>query len=196
MSERQPTARVPHVPCRVVIVDHRASAREILAALPPGKDGFQVCAAASGTEDGLAAVREHKPDLVIADGGADTALELVRRLRSAAERVPVLVYASSDGTAAPEMARAVAALVSSGSDGAASASAGTDGAVAVSSLSPRELQAFELMGRGLVTPVIAKQMQVSPKTVETYRARIKHKLGVITYTELIQRAAAWVIDQR
>lgn len=194
MSERQPTARVPHVPCRVVIVDHRASAREILAALPPGKDGFQVCAAASGTDDGLAAVREHKPDLVIADGGADTALELVRRLRSAAESVPVLVYASSDGAAAPEVARAVAALVSTGSDGAASS--GSDGAIAVSSLSPRELQAFELMGRGLVTPVIAKQMQVSPKTVETYRARIKHKLGVVTYTELIQRAAAWVIDQR
>lgn len=194
MSERQPTARVPHVPCRVVIVDHRASAREILAALPPGKDGFQVCAAASGTDEGLAAVREHKPDLVIADGGADTALELVRRLRNAAERVPVLVYASSDGAAAPEVARAVAALVSTGSDGAASS--GSDGAIAVSSLSPRELQAFELMGRGLVTPVIAKQMQVSPKTVETYRARIKHKLGVVTYTELIQRAAAWVIDQR
>ncbi len=194
MSERQPTARVPHVPCRVVIVDHRASAREILSALPPGKDGFRVCAAASGTEDGLAALREHKPDLVIADGGADLALELVRRLRSAAERVPVLVFASSDGAAAPQVARAVAALVSSGSDGAASAS--TDGTPAVSSLSPRELQAFELMGRGLVTPVIAKQMQVSPKTVETYRARIKHKLGVVTYTELIQRAAAWVIDQR
>lgn len=194
MSDTQPTARVPHVPCRVVIVDHRAAAREILAALPPGRDGFQVCAAASGTEDALAAVREHKPDLVIADGGADTALELVRRLRSAAERVPVLVYAGSDGAAAPEAVRAVAALVSSGSDGSTSTS--TDGTVAVSSLSPRELQAFELMGRGLVTPVIAKQMQVSPKTVETYRARIKHKLGVVTYTELIQRAAAWVIDKR
>ena len=33
--------------------------------------------------DGLAAVREHRPDLVIADGGADAALDLVRHLRNA-----------------------------------------------------------------------------------------------------------------
>jgi DNA-binding NarL/FixJ family response regulator len=193
MPERQPTARAPHGPCRIVIVDHRASTRESLAALPASRDGLHVCASATGTDDGLAAVREHRPDLVIADGGADAALDLVRHLRNADERVPVLVYAGSDGAAPAEVVRAIAALVAAGGDGGVAAHG--DG-TSVASLSPRELQAFELMGRGLVTPVIAKQMEVSPKTVETYRARIKHKLGLVTYTELIQRAAAWVIDRR
>ena len=37
-------------------------------------------------------------------------------------------------------------------------------------------------------------MTVSPKTVETYRGRIKEKLGVATYTELVHRAAVWVSE--
>jgi len=38
-------------------------------------------------------------------------------------------------------------------------------------------------------------MHVSPKTVETYRARIKEKLGLSNVTELIQRAAQWVLEK-
>src|SRR5262249_39620125 len=61
-------------------------------------------------------------------------------------------------------------------------------------LSDRELEAFGLMGHGLTTEAIAGKMHVSPKTVETYRARIKEKLGVSHVTELIQRAAQWVLE--
>jgi DNA-binding CsgD family transcriptional regulator len=35
---------------------------------------------------------------------------------------------------------------------------------------------------------------VSPKTVETYRARIKEKLGLANITGLIQRATQWVLE--
>ncbi len=66
----------------------------------------------------------------------------------------------------------------------------------IESLSDRELQAFELMGAGTATPDIARHMNVSPKTVETYRARIKQKLGLSTFAEVIQRATAWVLEQR
>ena len=61
-------------------------------------------------------------------------------------------------------------------------------------LSNRELQAFELMGHGMTTDAIASKMHVSPKTVETYRIRIKHKLGIKKAAELIQRAAQWVLE--
>ncbi|HEY8505978.1 MAG TPA: LuxR C-terminal-related transcriptional regulator [Gemmataceae bacterium] len=37
-------------------------------------------------------------------------------------------------------------------------------------------------------------MHLSPKTVETYRLRIKEKLGLKNYTELTQRAARWVLE--
>jgi DNA-binding NarL/FixJ family response regulator len=64
----------------------------------------------------------------------------------------------------------------------------------IESLSDRELEAFKLLGEGLTTEKIAAAMHVSPKTVETYRARIKEKLGLNNFTELIQRAARWVAE--
>lgn len=66
---------------------------------------------------------------------------------------------------------------------------------AIESLSDRELEAFRLMGEGLNTEKIARQMHVSPKTVETYRARIKEKLGLSNITELIHRATQWVTER-
>jgi DNA-binding NarL/FixJ family response regulator len=65
----------------------------------------------------------------------------------------------------------------------------------VEALSDRELEAFELMGQGLTTQQVAERMHVSPKTVETYRARIKDKLGQGNITEVIQRAVLWVAER-
>jgi DNA-binding NarL/FixJ family response regulator len=65
----------------------------------------------------------------------------------------------------------------------------------VETLSDRELEAFELIGRGLATEEIARSMHVSPKTVETYRARIKQKLGLHRAAELVQHATQWVLEQ-
>ncbi len=63
-------------------------------------------------------------------------------------------------------------------------------------LSDRELEAFRLMGQGRTTEQVAEAMHVSPKTVETYRGRIKEKLGLSNSTELIQRATQWVLENR
>ena len=43
-------------------------------------------------------------------------------------------------------------------------------------LSPRELAVFELIGRGLSTRLISQNLQLSIKTIETYRDHIKKKL--------------------
>lgn len=66
----------------------------------------------------------------------------------------------------------------------------------VECLSDRELEAFALTGQGRTTQQIAETLHVSPKTVETFRARIKEKLGLGNITELIQRATEWVAEQR
>jgi DNA-binding NarL/FixJ family response regulator len=55
-------------------------------------------------------------------------------------------------------------------------------------LSDRELEAYGLIGEGLTTLEIAQRMHVSAKTVETYRARIKQKLGVKNLNELVRHA--------
>ncbi len=64
----------------------------------------------------------------------------------------------------------------------------------VEGLSDRELEVFRLIGQGLTTHQIGEKMHVSPKTVETYRARIKGKLGVSRGSELVQRAVQWVME--
>ena len=59
-------------------------------------------------------------------------------------------------------------------------------------LSDRELEVFEMTGRGLPTREIAERLHLSVKTVESYRARIKTKLSLDSGTELMQHAVRWV----
>jgi len=59
-------------------------------------------------------------------------------------------------------------------------------------LSDRELEVFELTGRGLGTREIAERLHLSIKTVESYRARIKSKLNLGNAAELMQHAVQWV----
>lgn len=67
-----------------------------------------------------------------------------------------------------------------------------EGADRVGTLSDREMEVFELIGRGLKRGEIAEALQLSPKTVDNYRERLKKKLGVPTSTKLAHRAAVWI----
>lgn len=58
-------------------------------------------------------------------------------------------------------------------------------------LSDRELEVFELTGKGLGTQEIASKLHVSVKTVESYRARIKEKLDLKSANDLLRRAVQW-----
>ena len=64
----------------------------------------------------------------------------------------------------------------------------------VEKLSDRELEVFQMFGRGLDTHQIAERMHISRKTVETYRSRIKEKLNIGGANELITRAVQWVLE--
>ena len=59
-------------------------------------------------------------------------------------------------------------------------------------LSDRELEVFQLIGNGVETQEIATRLNVSPKTIETYRFRMKEKLGIGDGKELYRRALHWV----
>jgi DNA-binding NarL/FixJ family response regulator len=65
---------------------------------------------------------------------------------------------------------------------------------AIESLSDRELEVFEQIGHGVTTRQIAEKLHLSPKTVETYRENIKHKLNLANATELTQHAVQWVLE--
>ena len=56
------------------------------------------------------------------------------------------------------------------------------------SLSPRERQIVTMVVNGLSSAAIGLQLQLSPKTVDTYRSRIMAKLGVLGVTSLVRLA--------
>jgi len=66
----------------------------------------------------------------------------------------------------------------------------------VSQLSDRELQTFEMIGDGMTTRAIAERLQVSVKTIDAYRQRIKSKLKLQTSNELMRRAVEWSLDKQ
>jgi two-component system, NarL family, response regulator NreC len=57
-------------------------------------------------------------------------------------------------------------------------------------LSNRELQVLAAIARGFTSSEIACQLQLSAKTIETYRARIYEKLGLKSRAELVGYAIA------
>lgn len=59
-------------------------------------------------------------------------------------------------------------------------------------LSDRELEVFEYLGRGLTSNEIAEELNLSPKTIDTYRSRAKEKLGLSSNAALRRRAVVWL----
>ncbi|NBC18115.1 MAG: response regulator [Bacteroidetes bacterium] len=181
-----------------------------------------VCGVGAATVEELEAVRDAAPDLVLVDIGAEgmTGIEFVKPL---AEQVPVLVVAPDDepiyvDRALQAGARGYLTRAEAEQLLPAAIQRILDGHVYLSDrlsmrvllqhsphqtqasplqhLSDRELEVFEHLGRGCTTQQIADALCISPKTVESHRGRIKHKLAVGTSAELRRRAAQWVRAHR
>jgi DNA-binding NarL/FixJ family response regulator len=58
-------------------------------------------------------------------------------------------------------------------------------------LSNRELQILHMIGKGMSTRETAESLNLSIKTVESHRQRIKRKLNLNTGTQLVQYAVNW-----
>jgi DNA-binding NarL/FixJ family response regulator len=61
----------------------------------------------------------------------------------------------------------------------------------IEQLSDREFAVFELLGRGWSTSRIAEELDVSAKTIQADRVRIKAKYRFATSTELLREAVCW-----
>jgi len=60
-------------------------------------------------------------------------------------------------------------------------------------LTDRELEVFQLIGRGFKTREVAEKLQICVKTIETHRANIKQKLNLASGIELLQQAT-WHVE--
>jgi DNA-binding NarL/FixJ family response regulator len=211
-------------PTRILIVDDHPVVREGLGVHLANQPDLEVCGEADDLLAALSLLESKQPDVAIVDISlkSSNGLELIRRIKERHEQVRILVWSMYPESLYAERAlragaqgylnksqathhlidaiRAVAQgrfyvsgdLADQLLRGLFTQS--SPGRSPIDRLSNRELEAFQLIGAGLTTETIAERMHVSPKTVETFRARIKDKLGLRNMTELIQRATQWVVE--
>jgi len=199
---------------RVLIVeDHpvvRLGLRHVME-----REGLEVCAEAGSIEAALRGPALASADLVTIDlslGGED-GLDLVRRLTRDRPQLPVLVYSMFEDAAHIDRALRAGAKgyltkgetfeVLAGAIRACLAGirylspiaerswiASAEARKGLEVLSAQEQQVYALLGQGLSTADIAEEIEVSPRTVESYFARIQIKLGLAGMKELRQQAIA------
>lgn len=66
---------------------------------------------------------------------------------------------------------------------------------ATEQLTDREMTVFKKLGEGLSVRDIAEDLDLSRKTIETYRRRAKKKLGFESVDELLQYAVQWTFGR-
>lgn len=209
---------------RVLIVDAHPAAREGLALSISRQPDMRVCGQADDATVALQLVATELPAVVVVSMSLreGSGIDLVKRVRDRFPAVRVLVWSMYDeslyaaralragasgyiekGEATEKIVAAIRHVVSGGiyvSPAMTDAllrqtQAGqTTTADPVTTLSDRELEVFRMIGLGLDTHQIAERLHLSPKTVETYRARIKTKLGAESGSAVIRLAVRWVVE--
>ncbi len=224
MGRKSAAPELAALAVKVLIVDDHPLVREGLAMQIAMQPNLTVCGQAENIPAALALLESESPDLAIIDISLKNGngIELIERIKDRNDDIKFLVlsmYPESlfaeralqagahgyihKGQATKHLLLAIQTVMDgkvyvSGEFGEklGRGEADVSQRSGIESLSTRELQAFELMGQGMTTESIANQMRVSPKTIETYRARIKEKLELNNVTEVIQRATQWVLEAK
>jgi DNA-binding NarL/FixJ family response regulator len=207
---------------RVLIVDDHPIVRQGLRRVMENEVDLSVCGEAESVRDARQAIKDLKPDALIADISLKQGdgIELVRDVRAHHPQLPILVLSMHDETIYAER------MLSAGANGYIMKQAASeqfliamrrvlDGGIYVSEavgnnmiqkfaagaayisanpidrLSNRELQILHMIGKGMSTRETAQSLNLSIKTVESHRQRIKRKLNLATGTQLIQYAVNW-----
>ncbi len=209
-------------PSRVLIADEFPLMLEALADKVDATEDLISCGAADDAAQVTGAVEELRPDALVlslnlpGDGG----FELIRKIRLTHPELPILVLANrSDSAQAAQALRAGAkGYISKRKDAETIIAAirhVLTGKLWVNKdfmpnlldryfgkelthaairelLTKRELQIFEMIGKGVTTREIADQLFISQRTVESHRDHIKIKLKVDDVFKLHQMAFEWV----
>lgn len=207
---------------RVLIVDDHPLVREGLAARIGAHPDLEVCGAAASAEEALGLVRSARPALLLIDLAlrGSSGLDLIRQIRSRGADPRILVVSAYDeGLFAERALRAGAdgyinkqelqvsvieaiRIVMRGERFVSTAvtrhladrALARECAPGPAVLTDRELQVFELIGRGRATREIAAELRLSVHTIESHREKIRLKLNLRNGTELQQRAVLWALE--
>lgn len=201
----------------VVLADDHVIVREGIAALCAGHQ-LRILEQCSDGAAALEAILRLQPDLAILDLNMPvmTGVEVVRRLRSAGSTTKLMILSISrdeDTVMAALRNGADAYLLKDGPSRHLldAISFVRDGGVYVSPLlrgiglfahteassqpedpltllSPREMEVFSYLVNGMRARDIAERLEISPKTVDTYRASLMRKLNVHDLVGLVKFA--------
>jgi DNA-binding NarL/FixJ family response regulator len=210
---------------KILVVDDHAFIRQGLRDFIERETDLAVCGEAVGRVEALQRCEESRPDLVLIDLslGTDSGLDLVKDIAVRFPGLKMLILSMQDemlyaervlragaagyiskDTHPDQLINAVRCVLGGGVYASEAVKQKIMQTVRkvdpetnpVAALSDRELAVFEQIGKGLGTADIAEAMHLSVKTIETYRARIKSKLGVRGSAELVQRAVQWILDRK
>jgi len=212
-------------PARILIIDDHPIVRRGLAGLINEADDLTVCGEADSLTQGLTQLRELKPSLALVDLslGDGHGLELIKQARAEGLTTRLLVVSMMDESlyadrvlragaegylrkeeATDNIVTAIREVLIGKVYLSATATARVLNQVAtkdgvektpIETLSDRELEVFELLGSGLSSREIAERLELSVKTVETYREKIKAKLSLKNGTELTRHAIHFVMER-
>jgi DNA-binding NarL/FixJ family response regulator len=159
------------------------------------RSGLSVVTERVDSRDAFArALREFAPDVVLSDHAlgqfdARAALGLLQAIRPTAALI--VVAGALDEQSAASFVRAGAADFVLKSNLGRLAPA-IESALSVrrrlEKLTPRQMEVLRLMAEGLTTPEIARQLNLSGKTVETHRGEIMKRVGIHDIVGLVRYA--------
>lgn len=207
----------------VFLVEDHPMFREQLVQLINKQVDMEVCGEADNGRDALPLIEAKSPNIVIVDLTlkGSSGLELVKDLKARQLDVSVLVLSMHDETLYAERviragARgyitknepsnqvmiAVRAVLQGeiylpariASHILESVSIGTKNESGIAQLTDRELEVFELIGRGRTTREISHSLHLGISTIDTYRARIKTKLNLDNSSQLYHEAIRWISE--
>ena len=211
----------------ILIVDDHPVFRAGLIGLVGMEPDLAVAGEACDAAAALEAVSRLQPDLVLLDMSlpGKSGLELLKDLRAAYPRLPVLIISMHDETlyaerviraggrgylmkqAGPEKMIKAIRRVLAGSisvseristlilDALSGSRDQPERAASISTLTDREFEIYRLLGQGKESQEIAQTLHLSSKTVDTHRSHIKTKLGLKNNTELVHHATRWAAEQ-
>lgn len=210
------TTLAPPTVSRVVIIDDHPTIREGLAQHIIRLPEFEVCGMADDMDSALSLVERARPDVAVIDMVLkdSSGLELIKRLHESYPDVAILAWSMHEASLYGKRA------VKAGASCYVSKMQPTEDVIAglrsllngeprpatvtprrkpagdgsVEDLSDRELQVLQMLGEGMNMAQITARTQLSPKTIETYRARIKQKLDLKSNAELMRHAVQFVIE--
>jgi DNA-binding NarL/FixJ family response regulator len=206
------------VPFRLLVADDHPIVLSGLRLLLAGSSRYVIVAQADSADSACEQALRHQPEIIVTDlvmGGADR-IVLIERLAVVAPAAAILVYSSSDeaiwsGPAVQAGARAYVPKAEPLESVAAALDAitayrpdppardatpgiGPHTRAGLDALSPRESQILTLMRQGCSPQQLCVALDLSIKTVGTYRERLKIKLGFDSMRMLDRFAAECSVD--